>query len=106
MNILKANPGTTQEEIANKINKSVRTVKNYMAEMQERGLIERKNGKKNGEWIVNWIYNNHQKNFNIEVFLDKSSVRKIVRQSSTYFYYNLGMIISRRKIIWNIITKI
>ena len=47
-----------QEEIANQINKSVRTVKTYMAEMQERGLIERKNGKKNGEWIVNLIYNN------------------------------------------------
>jgi len=24
-----------------------------MAEMQEKGLIERKNGKKNGEWQVN-----------------------------------------------------
>ena len=53
MNILKVNPETPQEEIANQINKSVRTVKTYMAEMQERGLIERKNGKKNGEWIVN-----------------------------------------------------
>ena len=28
-------------------------VKKYMADMQEKGLIERKNGKKNGEWIVN-----------------------------------------------------
>ena len=42
-----------QEEIAKQINKSVRTVKTYMAEMQEKGLIERKNGKKNGEWVVN-----------------------------------------------------
>ena len=40
-------------EISRQINKSVRTVKNYMAEMQEKGIIERKNGKKNGEWIVN-----------------------------------------------------
>jgi len=31
----------------------VRTIKTYMAEMQEKGLIERKNGKKNGEWQVN-----------------------------------------------------
>ena len=46
-------PATTQEEIARQINKSVRTIKTYMAEMQEKGLIERKNGKKNGEWIVN-----------------------------------------------------
>ena len=43
----------TQEEIANQINKSVRTVKTYMAEMQTKGLIERKNGKKNGEWKLN-----------------------------------------------------
>ena len=36
-----------------KIGKSVRTIKTYMAEMQEKGLIKRINGKKNGEWIVN-----------------------------------------------------
>ena len=52
INILKINPATTQEEIAIKINKSLRTVKTYMSEMQEKGLIERKNGKKNGEWQV------------------------------------------------------
>ena len=52
INILKANPRATQEEIATQINKSVRTVKTYMATMQEKGLIERKNSKKNGEWIV------------------------------------------------------
>lgn len=53
INILKEDPTTTQEEIATKINKSLRTVKSYMAEMQDKGLIERKNSKKNGEWIVN-----------------------------------------------------
>ena len=53
ISILKTNPATTQEEISRQINKSVRTVKTYMAEMQEKGLIERKNGKKNGEWQVN-----------------------------------------------------
>lgn len=53
INILKENPSTTQEEIATKINKSLRTVKSYMAEMQNKGLIERKNSKKNGEWVVN-----------------------------------------------------
>ena len=42
-----------QEEIANQINKLLRTVKTYMAEMQGKGLIERKNGMKNGEWVVN-----------------------------------------------------
>lgn len=53
INILKEDPTTTQEEIATKINKSLRTVKSYMAEMQDKGLIERKNSKKNGEWVVN-----------------------------------------------------
>ena len=53
INILKGNSATTQKEIAVQINKSLRTVKAYMAGMQEKGLIERKNGKKNGEWIVN-----------------------------------------------------
>ena len=53
INILKVNPTTNQEEIARQINKSVRTVKTYMVKMKEKGLIERKNGKKNGEWIVN-----------------------------------------------------
>ena len=53
INILKSNPEITQENIAIQVNKSLRTVKSYMSKMQEKGLIERKNGKKNGEWIVN-----------------------------------------------------
>ena len=52
INIIKSNPTIRQEEIANMINKSVRTVKTRMIAMQEKGLIERKNGKRNGEWIV------------------------------------------------------
>lgn len=52
INILKINPTTTQEEIAKQINKSPRTVKTRMMEMQEKGWIERKNGKRNGEWVV------------------------------------------------------
>ena len=53
LNIIKNNPLIKQEEIAIQINKSVRTVKNYMSEMQEKGIITRKNGKRNGEWIIN-----------------------------------------------------
>ena len=53
INILKINPMATQENIAIQINKSLRTVKTYMSEMQKKGLIERKNSKKSGEWIVN-----------------------------------------------------
>ena len=41
-----------QEEIANMINRSLRTVKTRMNEMQGKGLIARKNGKRNGEWII------------------------------------------------------
>ena len=52
INLIKDNPTINQEEIAKYINKSLRTVKTYMSEMQENGLIARKSGKKNGEWIV------------------------------------------------------
>jgi len=52
INIIKEDPTTTQEEIAIKINKSLRTVKNYMSDMQDKGLIERVNSKKSGEWII------------------------------------------------------
>lgn len=52
INILKVNPNIKQEEIAEQINKSLRTVKTRMMEMQENGMIERKNGKRNGEWKV------------------------------------------------------
>lgn len=41
-----------QEEIARIIGKSLRTVKTRMIEMQENGLITRKNGKRNREWII------------------------------------------------------
>lgn len=53
INVIKNNPMITQTEIANQISKSLRTVKNYMAIMQEKGLIERVKGKRNKEWIIN-----------------------------------------------------
>ena len=52
INILKINSTITQEEIAKRINKSLRTVKTYMSDMQKKGLIERKDSKRNGEWII------------------------------------------------------
>ena len=55
INILKVNSTITQEEIAKQINKSIRTVKTRMMELQEKGLIERKNGKRNGEWVIKQI---------------------------------------------------
>ena len=53
INILKKNSKIKQEEIAQQIGKSLRTVKSRMIEMQEKGLIERKHGKRDGEWIIN-----------------------------------------------------
>ena len=53
INILKENSKVKQEEVAEQIGKSLRTIKSRMIEMQEKGLIERKNGKRDGEWIIN-----------------------------------------------------
>ena len=47
---LKRNPAITQRELANAIGKSERTVKTRTVEMQEKGLIIRENGKRNGKW--------------------------------------------------------
>ena len=52
INILKNDPSIKQEDIAKHINKSLRTVKSRMIEMQNKGLIARKNGKRDGEWVV------------------------------------------------------
>lgn len=52
ISMIKNNSSIRQEEIASKLNKSIRTIKNYMGEMQKKGIIERINGKNNGEWII------------------------------------------------------
>ena len=41
-----------QEEIAKQLNKSLRTVKTIMSLMQEKKMIVRNNGKRNGEWVI------------------------------------------------------
>ena len=46
INIIISNPMIKQGEIANMINRSLRTVKTRMNEMQEKELIARKNGKR------------------------------------------------------------
>ena len=45
-------PTATQKVIANHIGKSERTIKTITANLVEKGLIERKNGKRNGFWEV------------------------------------------------------
>ena len=52
LNVIRENSTIKQEEIAQIIAKSLRTVKTRMIEMQEKGLIARKNGKRNGEWKI------------------------------------------------------
>ena len=49
---LKKNPSITQKELAVIIGKSERTIKTRTVEMQEKGLIRRENGKRNGRWEV------------------------------------------------------
>ena len=51
--VIKENPKVTQKELAEKTNCSPRTIKRRTVEMQEKGLIKRENGKRNGRWIVN-----------------------------------------------------
>ena len=41
-----------ENEIAKLIHKSLRTVKSIMKEMQEKKIIKRSNGKRNGKWII------------------------------------------------------
>ena len=50
--ILRANPCITLDEVAERIGKSPRTVKMAVKSMRERGTLERVGGKKNGKWRV------------------------------------------------------
>lgn len=52
LKILKKNPQSTQKETAEKIGKSVRTVKAITASLIEKGFLKRENGKRNGFWTV------------------------------------------------------
>ena len=52
INVLKDNPSLTQKQISELTGKSERTIKRRTIEMQEKGLIVRENGKRNGKWKV------------------------------------------------------
>ena len=52
LNYLKEKPNATQKEIAQHIGKSERTVKSMTVNLRERGIIERKNGRRNGFWEI------------------------------------------------------
>ncbi|MDL2251443.1 MarR family transcriptional regulator [Odoribacter sp. OttesenSCG-928-J03] len=46
------NPQIKQQEIAKQIGKSISTVKRLTVGLVEKGIIERKNGKRNGFWEI------------------------------------------------------
>ena len=52
LNFLREQPKATQKEIAAHIGKSERTVKTITVNLTEKGIIERKNGKRNGYWEI------------------------------------------------------
>ena len=49
---ISANPSITQKALAEAIGKSERTVKSRTVELQDKGLLRRRNGKRNGQWEV------------------------------------------------------
>lgn len=49
---LKSNPSITQKELALRMGKSERTIKNRTVELQKKGYLKRENGKRNGKWEV------------------------------------------------------
>jgi len=52
LQLIMENPNITQKEIAARIGKSERTVKNKIASLKEKGYIQRLNGRRNGKWEV------------------------------------------------------
>lgn len=52
LRLISAYPKMTQAELANTIGVSVRTIKRYMADLQDKDYIKRVNGKKYGKWEV------------------------------------------------------
>ena len=52
INIIRNDPGITQAGMAKLSGLSERTIKRRTVEMQEKNLIKRENGRRNGKWIV------------------------------------------------------
>jgi len=50
LRIMHENPAVTQKEIASAIGKSERTVKTITVALQEKQIVKRVNGKRNGYW--------------------------------------------------------
>ncbi len=52
LRVISKNPSITQKALAEAIGKSERTVKSRTVDLQEKGYLHRKNGKRNGLWEV------------------------------------------------------
>ena len=52
LRIVQGNPFATQKEIAAQMGKSERTVKTITVLLQEKGVLRRVNGKRNGYWEI------------------------------------------------------
>lgn len=52
LRIVQANPRVTQKEMASEIGKSERTLKTITVSLQEKGLLRRVGGKKDGRWEI------------------------------------------------------
>lgn len=52
LRIVQRKPTATQKEIAAEIGKSERTVKTITVNLQEKGILQRVNGKRNGRWEI------------------------------------------------------
>ncbi|MDE5984000.1 MAG: winged helix-turn-helix domain-containing protein [Eubacterium sp.] len=52
INAIVENPSITQKALAEKVNRTERTIKRRTVEMQRKGLIQRANGKRNGHWEI------------------------------------------------------
>ncbi|MCQ2067224.1 MAG: Fic family protein, partial [Bacteroidaceae bacterium] len=52
LRIVQQNPTATQKVIAREIGKSERTVKTITVNLQEKGILQRVNGKRNGRWEI------------------------------------------------------
>ena len=52
LNMIKKTPFVTQKELAAGIGKSERTIKSITVALQQKGMIKRQNGKRNGRWEI------------------------------------------------------
>lgn len=58
IDIMRSEPTVTLQEVAEKLKKSLRTIKNDVSFLKENGVIDREGGKRNGSWKVLKNYEN------------------------------------------------